>query len=375
MRSLTVLTLLAGLALPLGATEQVSVKDLAMKLANSHSHQDGRLARELYNLRLTERLSTARLVALEAGLPGEESRHALLALADSSAFLNLPAADISAAPPLDAAAQQELIQRAIGYLKKEMPLWPDFMATQKEIQFSDAPAKTPKKSTKEPDDRLHIVYESSATVRFLGGKEELSPGPMVGKTAAPARATLAVQGVFGPIFSVALKDVLVSRPSWNHWESGVAGPMAVFQYRVPQDSSHYVVQDSENQGILAPVAAYHGQIGIDPSTGAILRLTLIAEQRPNSPVARADILIEYSPQKLGGKSYICPKKSVAVSLARDEVPLEGLYTYPISSLPPFKLELNDTDYADYHLFRTEMHILPAGAPADGPAPPPAHPQR
>lgn len=376
MRSLAVFGLLAGLALPLSATEPISVHDLVTKLSEAHGNPDGRLAKHLYDLKLTERLSTERLRGLEAELPGEESRKALLALADSSAFLDLPVQEIPGKGPLDPKAQKELLEKSVDYVKKQIPLWPDFMATENEIQFSDVPARAPKKPSNAPyEEKLHVVYESTAAVRFLGGREELAPGPARGKKDAPRGATLSVQGVFGPIFSVVLKDVLVSHLSWSHWEARSVGLMAVFRYQVPADSSHYVVQDSGGQGDLAPYAGYHGEIGLDPLTGAILRLTLLAELHPNRPVGRADILIEYGPQKLGPETYMCPVKSVAVSLARDIIPLEGLYTYPISALPPFKLELSDTAYSEYHLFRTEMRILPGESATDGATGPPVYPQR
>ena len=85
MRSLTVLTLLASLALPLSAAEPINVpinvRALAAMVAASNREPDARLARRLYAMKLTDRLSTARLAGLQAQLPGEESRKALLALA------------------------------------------------------------------------------------------------------------------------------------------------------------------------------------------------------------------------------------------------------------------------------------------------------
>ena len=310
----------------------------------------------------------------------------LLALADSSAFLDLPAAEIPATAPLADEAQKQLLLKSIDYVKRQIPLLPDFMATERLIQFSDVPAKARKDHDNKPyDEKLHLVQEFSATVRFLGGKEEVAPRPVRDKSVAPAAQRLVVQGVFGPILSVVLKDVLAANPSpdlsgsnlsWTHWESEPAGAMAVFRFQVPSERSHYIVQDSEAQQELSPFAAYHGEIGLDPATGAILRLMLVADRRPKSPVARADILVEYGPQNLGGETYICPRKSVAVSLARDVSPMEGLYTYPLSMVPPFKLELNDTAYTEYHLFRTEMHVLtPDGDGDSGTTAPPPKPPR
>jgi VWFA-related protein len=51
--------------------------------------------------------------------------------------------------------------------------------------------------------------------------------------------------------------------------------------------------------------------GLTPSDGSFLRLTLQADLKPSYPIAVADILVEYGPVEIGGKTYICPVKSVA----------------------------------------------------------------
>jgi VWFA-related protein len=70
----------------------ITVEELEQMLGSTHS--DKELAEKLYGVELTERMSSTRLLAWETRLPGKRSRAALLGLADKSAFLALPAADV-----------------------------------------------------------------------------------------------------------------------------------------------------------------------------------------------------------------------------------------------------------------------------------------
>ena len=56
---------------------------------------------------------------------------------------------------------------------------------------------------------------------------------------------------------------------------------------------------------------YHGEIAIDPATGAILRISLMSELPPPYQAMQTAILVEYAPVTIGEQSYICPVRSVA----------------------------------------------------------------
>jgi hypothetical protein len=386
-RTLKLLPILFALAPPLAATRPVIVTELETAVVKIHRKSDEQAAKRLSELNLTERLSTARLVRLKAELPGEKSRQALNAVADVSAFLSLPRADIPLTAAPDRAMQEAILLRTGEYLAKTMPKLPDFFATKETAQFSDGPLTTSHITGKQSwNPKLQLVGKSTVIVSFAAAKGELEDQPAETKNPAASGNKLAVEGVFGPILAVVRKDVLGSNPAWSHWELGPSGPMAVFRYQVAEEKSHYVLQESGGEGLPAPGAAYHGEIAVDSRTGAILRLTLLADPRPNGPVALADILVEYGPVELGGKPYICPVRSVALSKARNANLMEGLYVYPLGVQSPFKLEVNDVKFSQYHLFRSEMRLLPPGglrtggdsnsqAPPSGPAATPAiHPK-
>lgn len=409
-RKLALLFVLAGLALPLFAAApmspervtpeqvspeqvtpgqvtpgQVNTVQLEAAVAQLRRKSDAHVAKQLSELELTERLSALRFAQLNAAMPGAAARLALIALADRSAFLSLPTSDIPAIPVPDSAAQAALLAKTAAFARESLSRLPDFFATELITQYSADPLKASSAAGADPNgQKLRLVAQSSATVRFLAGKEEIDAGQVETRSLRPIEKQLTVQGVFGPILRVVLKDALANHPVWSHWEQGTTGPMAVFQYDVPEEKSHYAVADSVNSGILQPITAYRGEIGVDPASGAILRLVLIAVPHENSPVARANLLVEYGPVEIGGKTYICPLRSVAISLARNINLLQDVYKFTQTEQMPYKLELNDVEYAQYHLFRAEVRVLPGeadgnsrslGSPPDPKAAPATSPQR
>jgi hypothetical protein len=345
--------------LPALAVGQVTVAGLEQAVAAVHGKPENAAAQRLGALELSQRLSTQRLERLKTRLPGEKAKLALIAVADSSAFLDLPAEEIPAMAPLDRAAQDELLAKTVDYVGKTISRLPDIYANRQTISFVNGPANASRSTDKDFfDPILHLLGKSSATVRFLAGKEEtVDERTENGTREAPGRQ-LATEGDFATIFAVLTKDVLSNSPTWSHWEQGRSGPMAVFRYDVPEEKSHYSARVPGDPGFLQSITAYHGEIALDPADGSILRLTLVAVPRANSPVAKAEILVEYGPVDLGGKSYICPLRSVAISLARRFNLWQDVYGMKPKDGSPLQLQLNDVAYTQYHLFRSEIRLLP-----------------
>jgi len=86
--------------IPAQAEKRISVAQLEQTVAELKSIPDADAARRLSDLQLTERLSSQRFIALTQIMPGEKSRHALLAIADQSEFLNPPSSEIPPNPAL-----------------------------------------------------------------------------------------------------------------------------------------------------------------------------------------------------------------------------------------------------------------------------------
>jgi VWFA-related protein len=200
-----------------------------------------------------------------------------------------------------------------------------------------------------------VVYRDgrevdSATAKKKGGSAKKNPV-----------SGLVSNGEFGPILSMVLMDAAHSQLTWSHWESGTAGEIAVFRYQVPAKQSHYDLSFNSGadhlRGGIHWLSGYHGELTLDPASGAILRLTTVADLTTQDLLLSAAITVEYGPVEIGGKAYICPIKSVALAQRPEDAdPYSG--PSPVIQRPLITL-LNEVEFKNYHMFRGEPRILSA----------------
>jgi hypothetical protein len=316
-RLLLLLILLSGNSSGLAAS-QITAAQLQEFLAASRGKPDSTVANEIAGLDLSERLSSARLELLLADLPGLRAREALLVLADRSAFLDSPPSEIPSNKTPDLTSQKQMIASTVGYVTNTLHALPNFYATRVTTTF---------KREMWTESPMHQVGRYTDTEIYRDGEMRLHSSRPKSRTAG-----LTTAGEFGPILATAILDAARGHLAWSHWEMGGEGLLAVFRYAVSAKESHYVVQDR--------VTAYEGEIALDPSSGAVLRIVLKTDREGGNPLDVADIVVEYGPVDLGGRKYICPLRGIALS--------EG------SQLA----WLNDVRFENYHLFRTDMRILP-----------------
>lgn len=329
----------------------VTVDQLTEILRQDKAKRDAELAKEIEGLQLTERLSSGNLAALSAGLAGSKSKAALMTVGDASVFLEPSAAEIPNRAKPDLAEQKKMISHTVDYLKNILPKLPDFYAKRFTTSFEGiSPAKDAKGMQR--GGALVPKGEFKATVYYRGGKE-------VAHAEGAEEQGLITYGTFGPILSTVIVDAAHSSMIWSRWEEGPNGPMAVFQFKVPQTKSHYEISSGDAMpagggvGAMTPTA-YHGEIGIDPTSGTILRLVLEAEPGLGSLMQRADIMVEYGSVVIGDKTYTCPVRSVSISTGESP---EG-WTVQGPSVSREVTRLNDVVFSGYHVFRTEMRIIP-----------------
>jgi VWFA-related protein len=377
MRRLIILAFLVFLALPAFAVKRITVAQLEQVLATAHASSDAVVAEQIAGYELTERLSAIRYARLSAALPGEKARQALLALADSAEFHSLPPDDIPTTAAPDFAEQRRMMSLVVGHVTKAVHQLPNLFATRATTRFEDRPqgeyGYLP----------LHVVGNSRRTVLYRDGQEMVDAAS--GKSGS-AEQGLVSWGEFGPILSTVLLDAAQNKLAWSHWEQGANGPLAVFAYAVPEQKSHYWVQFccttgivtgiqyskaglsgvganyapilenySETPRVLREKPAYHGEIAIDPGTGAILRMTADAELPLGVKLTRAAIMVEYGSVEIGGKSFICPERSVALSLIRYAHATKGAHS--ILDHDPLMTLVNDVTFEQYHRLGAEARIL------------------
>jgi VWFA-related protein len=371
-RRLVFLYFLVLVSVPAFAAKHVTVAQVELALASVNGKTDAEVARQLVEMQLTERMNTENLAALIAKCPGPAAKQALLSLADGSAFLRLPAAEISAATTPDLAAQREMIGMVANYVLKTLPMLPNFFATRVTTKFEETPLQqTAFGST--PYQAMHTVSSSTVTVLYRDGREVVDTGAVAKvKSATGSKSKrdspgLSTWGVFGPILGTVLGDVARANSLvWSYWVQTATGQVAVYRYSVPKDKSHYQVTyccvPRSNDAFVdayrfEEISGYHGEMSVDPANGTIVRMTVQADLKPTDPINRADIAVEYGPVEIGGRTYIGPTKSVSIS--------EALKTrqddYSLHEIK--QTSLNDVEFRDYHLFRADVNILTAGTPS------------
>jgi hypothetical protein len=339
-------------------------------------HTGTDLQRKLANLELTERLSTPRLDALLSVLHSERERQALTADADLSFPLAPPADEIVIRPPPPMEERGAILRRTVDYLQNAMPKLPDFYALRNTVRFEE-PEERNNQSWKMPrqDPTLHFAAGEHATVLYRSGNEVVEKKQKLGKRRVAhgvRRRDLEIQGTFGPILAFVLTAAAKSPDAirWQRWERGKYGDVAVFSYRTASkdfapEMTYCCLPEGDGTTLYQNKADTYGEFAVNPDTGAVMRLLVNAdldeERDPDVPLTRSQVMVEYGPEEMGGKTYICPQRSAEISRGRSERELRewgmifSLYGY-------FETMINDVTFGGYHKFGSESRILPGFVP-------------
>ena len=385
MRKWAILLLLWGIAFPAMAAKIMSIDEMEQLLVKLHGKPDGKVAGELEDAQLTERVNPARLARWEADFPGKRTQEELMKLADKSAFLNPPASDVLRDPPPDEDTQRQMLEHAVEYIKTTITRLPNFYATRETTHFEDTPSQeavsrignnptgTGMRAMRAPGIAVAMTdYKSlrstatySAMVRYQDGYEVHESEAVKGIKEYQTAVGLTTGGEFGPILEVVMGDAMRGQVKWAHWEQGASEPVAVFSYSVAADQSSYLVGIPAGPKIDQIYPGYHGEMAIDPATGEILRMSMAADLPPPFEMMQTAILVEYGAVMIGDRTYICPTHGVAYS----KVPVAGAAAEPQGSKVTVQTQLNDVAFTQYHLFSAEAHIVSGGSGPGGANPP------
>jgi hypothetical protein len=342
---------------------------LRQVLKADRSGRDGEVARQLSGLELTERVSDEELSSLEATLRGAKARAELLALADASYFLDPPATAVRADNAPDPTEQRRLVALVAAYLSQTNPRLPNFLATRTTAFYEETPEHYDATGRHRTDHQpLHWVSTSRATVLYRKSNEIVESPTEKPRQPKEKAVGLMTRGTFGSILGAVNDAIAIPGAfTWSHWEQDTGGPRAVFRYAIPQNKSRFQVGyccllDSDGTTAFRMLAGHHGEIAIDPGSGAILRLTLESDLPPMAPLIRSDVMVEYGPVEIGGKTYICPVKSVSISRSRTVKMLTGL-SDSFRIFGPYSTMLNDVTFDGYHMFRSEARVLSGFEPS------------
>jgi hypothetical protein len=348
---------------------RLNVAEVQQFLDADHGERDRELAGRLNSLEMTERLSTGALALWKERLHGKQAKSALAALGDESVFLAPPKAEIPVEPTPDDNTQHQIILRAEKYLDEVVPMLPDFSADATTVKY-EQPSPGVKDTWKAaPSNRALIqTVSEQATLLYRSGREQRIVEKQAGKRVA-GQNDLNYKGIFGPILGFVLEDVRRGNSEliWTRWERTGQGTLAVFRYSVRAENPRYGVVYCCLVGgqVFTTLPEHHGELAIDPDTGAILRITVESEPgwihetdlSPLRPVLYSNMMVEYGPVDIGGRSFICPHRSVVITRERTVRPV-SFWGLNFEVYGPYQTLMNDTVYRNYHKFGSESRMLP-----------------
>jgi VWFA-related protein len=351
--------------------------------ARTAHRPDAEIARQIGSLELSERVTEATLNRLAAYLDaGSQAALALQLLADQSAFLDPPASEIPSTAAPDDAAQQRMMEAARSYVAKTVPRLPNLFAVLTTNRYDDSPYEV-KKGGWPVRSGLHLVNTSSREISTFD--ERTNHSANVSSAKQQKQSGLVSGGEFGSTLSMILSDTINGKVTWSHWEQTPTGQVAVFHYSVPSSASHFEVINSlprqtSLEGMATPSGGsrrgssietkpsgggsntstflskpgYHGSLWVDPATGTILRITMDADTKGSGQFKRAAIMVQYGPVQIGESEFICPVRSLALSIAVNGANLDPLTRMPVDTPTQW---LNESLFAGYHRFAATTRIV------------------
>jgi hypothetical protein len=212
---------------------------------------------------------------------------------------------------------------------------------------------------------LHWVGSLEVEVTYRNRRETEDKSVKVVKNGNGV-ACLITAGEFGPILSIVLADALKSKLVWTRWEKRSDGIIAVFHYQVAENKSNYHLKfccvlggyDTEGrpkEQVSDERSAYHGDIVFSPADGSIRLLTLEADPSAGAFVTGAGMAVEYAATDIGGRSYICPVRSVSILQAHADPQSGAILSSDHKG--PIKTFLNDVRFTNYRRFGSETKVL------------------
>jgi hypothetical protein len=384
LRSGLLLALITALPIASRAAKHITVAQLTQTLAADVGAQpDAEIARRISGMELSERLTEATLARLAVTLSADpQAALTLQLLADQSAFLDPPASELPPTPAPDDPTKQRVLDAARSYVAQTLPRLPNLLATQSTNRYDDSP-QVAKKGGWPVRAGLHLVDTSSREITVYD--ETANRSATVASARWQEQVGLTSGGEFASTLGMILTDTLKGKVTWSHWEQTAAGQAAVYHYSVPRSASHFEVigslqrqaalegspaqignsrvsgigvkpsANSSNSSTFLTTPGYHGSLWLDPATGSILRVTVEVDSKESVPFQRAAILVQYGSVQIGDSDFICPVRSVALSMA-----LAGANLDPLTRLPgdaPTQW-LNESVFTGYRRFGSTVRVVP-----------------
>ncbi|HEY6490828.1 MAG: hypothetical protein WCC26_10950 [Terracidiphilus sp.] len=348
---------------------KMTVAQLQDVLAGLHNARksDEQIADALKLIDLTEELTPTAMNSMVDLVKGPLSTEQMYVLEARSAMLAPPDTDLPKAASPDSAAQQAMLAKAQDYAAKTYPELPRLTATRLVARFQDGVetiqtyggnhVKITKDSTdplwEQTSQYVRLKNTHIDTVEIDNGIEK--PGA---KDTTPWGRNGLVNSMlpFLPMNLLTGEAVASSNPKFLRWEMINGLQAAVFAFSVDKKNSHYAINyccfpdtssvssalyggNGTKGGGPSPVggnlsaspfaspagngnfsyvsdwnpfkaaSGYHGELFVDPDSGAVLRTIVEARFKASDFVHNEDIRVDYAPMSIGRKTRYAPVRS------------------------------------------------------------------
>lgn len=342
MRPYVIILLLLAASSIASAARRTTVQELTTALASMRDSRktDEEVAARLKQMQLSEELTSSDASALEQYLPGPSSTEQLEILRDLSVFEPPAPAKETAPPPPDAGAQSAILTHAATWLASTFSQSPTFTAAKIVLRFQDdvvnmssaggLQVDSPNTYTRFAEARTDTVENAQGVEKVVSTRD---------KTHWGENGQISEGGPIPPLPELFQEASASGKPAFARWETMGGKPAAVFTFSVDKKKSRYTVNyccfpstdtatGAANAGYgVSPGqiqsvttwrpfkkgVPYHGQLYIDPATGAILRTVTFAELKPSEFVHTENVRIDYGQENVSGKTCIVPLASITLN--------------------------------------------------------------
>lgn len=315
---------------------------------------DADVATQLKQIELTDELTTATMNSMASLVPGPLSTEQMYVLEARSSILAPPETDLPKAPSPDAAAQQAMLARAADFASKTYPQLPHLTAGKMTARFQDGVEAQPGYGGMHAsisDNSDPIFNQASLYVRLMNSHTSQIESDHGIEKIAEDKTKWGPNGMVasvGPVLTLktAVQEIMANgSPTWLRWETVNGIRIAVYSFAVDKKKAHFSINyccfpDTDTVGTIHYSTAasasgthtptgnlqnsvdwknfktssgYHGELFVDPNSGAIVRLITEADLKPTDFVHYEDIRTDYAPMPIGGKTLVVPIRSFTLA--------------------------------------------------------------
>jgi hypothetical protein len=313
-----VLLLAFGLALLADTTMTVNQLQEMVRSSLALKYDDGKIAKFLKGVKLTDKLERKTIEDLEAQGAGPKTVKALEELMSESATLKsaTPASGQAAPPtgpssslsnykqpsPPDSVHQKEILDAMRAYATSYTQSLPNFLCVQVTDRFVSFNG----------GESFHHADKILTKLSYNEGHENYKVYQVNNQSTDTTFEKLGgaiSSGEFGSLMSSIFSDKSSAEFGWDHWARLRGKVVVVFNYFIDSGHSDYVLDF--DRGAQRIVTAYKGLVYADENTGAIQRITFEAVDIPAGfPIREAKTILDYDDAKIGEGTFIVPLRAV-----------------------------------------------------------------